>query len=251
METVTIMDDAIRLHGILEWAGEAPGPLVLCLHGFTSESGRAHNVAACEAMREAGFSTLRLDLYGHGKSGGAFRNHTLHKWISNTLAAAAFARGLDRVTELWLSGHSQGGLTAALVGGMMPDVVRGLILRAPAFMIPEGAREGNLLGQRFDPARIPDEFPTIKGLTLSGDYLRVAQTVYPEPAIRRFPGPALILQGERDDVVPPETARRAAALYARCRLVLLPGETHHFDVCQERMRAEIRCWLTELRERKN
>ena len=72
-EKITVLDHGVRLVGILERAAAEPGPLVIVLHGFTSSKDRTHTVAACEAMREAGFATLRFDLYGHGESGGEFR----------------------------------------------------------------------------------------------------------------------------------------------------------------------------------
>ena len=149
MQNISVMDDGIRLSAVLERPDAGRCPLVIVLHGFTSNKDKPHTLAACEAMREAGFATLRFDLYGHGESGGAFKDHTLHKWISNTLTVLDYARSLDFVTDIYLSGHSQGGLTAALVGGMAPDLVKGLILRAPAFMIPRCAREGNMLGGPF------------------------------------------------------------------------------------------------------
>lgn len=242
-ERITIPDDGIRLVGVLERPTAERCPLVLVLHGFTSSKDRPHTVAACEAMREAGFATLRFDLYGHGESGGEFRKHTLHKWISNTLTVIHHTEELDFVTDIWLSGHSQGGLTAALAAGLEPDRVSGLILRAPAFMIPRCAREGSMLGVPFDPARIPDEFPTIKGLTLGGNYIRDAQTICAEDAIDRFPGPVLLLHGEADDVVPLRDVQEAAERYRNCRLVLIPGETHHFDQKPEQMKTAIRSWL--------
>ncbi|MBR4502483.1 MAG: alpha/beta fold hydrolase [Clostridia bacterium] len=241
---MTIMDDGIRLSAVLERPEAERCPLVIVLHGFTSTKDKTHTLAACKAMREAGFATLRFDLYGHGESGGEFRDHTLHKWISNTLTVIGYARRLDFVTGIYLSGHSQGGLTAALAGGMAPDLVRGLILRSPAFMIPRCAREGSLLGFGFDPLRVPDEIRVIKGLTLNGNYIRVAQTVRVEDAMDRFPGPVLILHGDADDVVPPEDSAEAAGRYRNCRLEIIPGETHHFDRSPERMEKVIRDWLT-------
>ena len=240
------MDDGICLSAVLERPGTERCPLVIVLHGFTSAKDRPHTLAACEAMRAAGFATLRFDLYGHGESGGEFRNHTLYKWVSNTFAVLDYVRTLDFVTEIYLSGHSQGGLTAALAGGMAPDLIRGLILRAPAFMIPEGARNGILLGRTFDPMHIPDEMDVIKGLKLGGSYIRVAQTVHVEDAIKRFPGPVLLIQGAEDDLVPPEDSVRAAGEYQNCRLEMIHGETHHFDRYPEKMRTVIREWLTDL-----
>ena len=121
MSEMVINDDGIRLSAVLE-KPEGPDkcPLVILLHGFTSAKDRPHNILAAAAMREAGYATLRFDLYGHGESGGEFRKHTLHKWISNTMAVIDYARELG-YTDLYLSGHSQGGLVAALVAGMEAD----------------------------------------------------------------------------------------------------------------------------------
>ncbi len=240
-----ITDDGIRLNASLEMPGEKREkyPLVIILHGFTGHMEERHIVAMADMLRGIGCATLRADLYGHGHSGGKFHDHTLFKWMTNAMTLIDYARGLDFVTDIYLSGHSQGGLVAALAAGLEADRIRGLILRAPAFMIPDCARKGDMLGARFDPADIPDDLPVIKGLTLDGNYLRVAQGIRPEEAIDRFPGPVLILHGDRDDVVPAEDSVKAAARYARCTLVILPGETHHFDHDPERMKRVVRDWL--------
>ena len=242
-QAIRIEDDGIYLSAVLEEPENAGSKkIVIVLHGFTSAKDRPHTIQAAEAMREAGYATLRFDLYGHGESGGEFRKHTLYKWISNTMAVIDYVRKLG-YTELYLSGHSQGGLVAALAAGMEADRIRGLILRAPAFMIPQCARDGNLLGQAFDPQHIPDEVPVIKGLTLEGTYLRVAQTIRVEDAADRYPGPVLILHGDEDDMVPPDVSRQTAQRYSDCTLEMIPGETHHFDRHPERMREVIRDWL--------
>ena len=240
-----IYDDGIELNAVLEVPEDHDGHrLVILLHGFTSSKDRPHTIRTAAVMRDAGFATLRFDLYGHGESGGEFRKHTLFKWISNTMAVIDWARkqGFD---ELYLSGHSQGGLVAALVAGMEPDRIRGLVLRAPAFMIPQCARDGNMLGQEFDPDRIPDVVETIKGLELDGDYLRVAQIIHVEDATDRFKGPVLIVHGDRDDTVPVEDSRKYSERYKNCDLIVLPGETHHFDRHPDQMENLIRAWMIQ------
>ena len=242
-----INDDGIRLSAVLEKPDDRDiCPLVILLHGFTSAKDRPHNILAAAAMREAGYATLRFDLYGHGESGGEFRKHTLYKWISNTMAVIDDVRELG-FTDLYLSGHSQGGLVAALVAGMEADRIRGLILRAPAFMIPQAARDGGLMGFSFDPDHIPDSMTVIKGLELDGNYIRVAQTIHAEEAADRYKGPALILHGDEDDTVPLEDSRRMAQRYRNCELAVMAGETHHFDRQPEQMREIIRNWMEKQR----
>ena len=157
-----------------------------------------------------------------------------------------YARGLDFVTDVYLSGHSQGGLTAALVAGMAPDLIQGLILRAPAFMIPHGARDGCLLGFHFDPLRVPDEVEIASGVMLGGNYIRTAQTLHVEEAMDRFSGPVLIVHGDADDVVPPEDSVAAAARYRHAQLCMIHGETHHFNLFPEKTETCIREWLQAL-----
>ncbi len=238
-----INDDGIQLSAVLEQPENTKScPLMILLHGFTSSKDKAHTMLAAETMRKAGFATLRFDLYGHGESGGEFRKHTLYKWISNTMAVIDAARDLG-YTDLYLSGHSQGGLVAALAAGMEADRIRGMILRAPAFMIPQGAREGRLLGRTFDPDHIPDSVSTIKDLELDGNYFRVAQTIHAEDAADRYKGPVLILHGDEDDTVPLRDSQVMAARYSRCELAVMKGETHHFDRHPEQMQEIILKWL--------
>ena len=244
-----IEDDGIKLSIALDKPEGLPEkcPLIIVLHGFTSNKEKPHTLAACRAMNDVGFATLRVDMYGHGESGGEFRNHTLFKWLSNVLTVIDYARKLDFVTDLYLSGHSQGGLAAILAAGIEADRIRGLILRAPAVMIPEGARKGNLLGGTFDPEHIPDAVPTIKGLELNGNYIRTAQMIHVEEAIDRFTGPVLIIHGEYDDVVPLSYSVETSKRFMNCDLKVIAGDTHSFDLHKDQMADVIRNWLRDVK----
>ncbi len=239
-----VPDDRIRLSAVLEEPVQAVNkpPLVILLHGFGSTKNSPHQLLAAAAMHECGLATLRLDMYGHGDSDGAFREHTIFKWISNTLSAVEYIRGLGYNT-VWLSGHSQGGLVAALAAGMLTDRISGLILRAPAFMIPEWARLGSRAGLPFDPDHVPDTVRIFDGRELNGNYIRVAQTIDPWKSMDRYQGPVLIIHGDEDDVVPVGDSMRAAKRYRNCRLSVIRGEGHHFDRRPEEMTSILQEWL--------
>ena len=248
MKEFFIDSDGTRLHAKLDRPeGMKKGPLCILIHGFTGDMEEEHLIAARDAMMEAGVAVLRAEMYGHGGSDGEFRKHTLYKWVTNAIDVVNYAKSLDFVTDLYLSGHSQGGLLTMLVGGMFPDDFKAIIPLSPAWMIPENAREGIILGMTFDPEHIPDDVPTIKNLTLGGNYIRVAQTVYAEETAARYKGPVLILQGDEDDMVPVQVSARASERYAQCELAVIPGETHHFDRYPEEMAWRIRSFCEKIR----
>ena len=244
-----IQDDGIRLNAVLDMPeGWQPGqrcPLVVVIHGFTGHSEEAHIVAVSKGINAVGFATLRADMYGHGHSDGEFRKHTLYKWLTNALTVIDYARALDFVTDLYLCGHSQGGLLVMLAAAMKHDIVKGLIPLSPAWMIPEIARRGELLGERFDPDHIPEVLHGWDGLELDGNYARVAQTIRVEDAIDRYRGPVLIVHGDADEAVPVAYGIRAAEAYANAKLVLLPGDDHCYARHLDAVVAAVQDWLQQ------
>lgn len=245
MSRFEIMDDGIRLNAKLDMPEGSPEkcPLVIVIHGFTGHMEERHIIAVSQALNEVGFATLRVDMYGHGSSGGRFEDHTLYKWLTNAMTVIDYARSLDFVTDLYLCGHSQGGMTVMLAGAMKHEFIKGIIPLSPAWMIPAGARNGTLLGQVFDPDRIPDVLPGFGESGLKGNYIRVAQTIHVEEAIDRFTGPVLIVHGDQDEAVPVEYGIQAAERYQNCKLVLIPGDTHCYDNHLDQVLDAVQDWI--------
>ena len=242
--------DDVRLNAKLELPdNEAEkSPLMIISHGFTGHMEERHILAAADTVRSLGFAVLRVELYGHGRSGGSFHDHDIRKWVDELTAIIDRTRRLDFVSEIWLCGHSQGGLAVMLAAVERKDAVAGLIPLSPAWVIPAMTRMGNMLGQPFDPDNIPEEVPLGSGVSLSGNYFRVAQSIEVEPAIRAYEGPVLIVHGTADETIPYSFAEQAAALYKHCTLVPVEGDTHCFDRHLEKMCAAVRDWL-EARDR--
>ena len=106
-EEFYISCDGIRLHckldrpvpagsgGDLRLGGDLhPGkiPLVLVIPGLTGHMEEPHIVAVAEALAQNGYASLRVELYGHGKSEGAFHDHTLFHWAIELMAVIDYAR---------------------------------------------------------------------------------------------------------------------------------------------------------------
>ena len=243
-----IIDDGIKLDATIDMPQGKTGkcPLVIIIHGFTGNKEEEHLTAVSHMLNGIGLATLRVDMYGHGQSEGQFRDHTLFKWMNNAMAVIDYALTLDFVTDLYLCGHSQGGLTVILAAALKHDKIKGLIPMSPATMIPDCARKGDLLGIKFDPDNLPDEVPTYdeeKNLTLRSNYVRVAQTIHVEEAIDRYKGPVLLVHGDADETVPVQCSVDAAKRYNNAELVVIPGDDHCYHYHLDQVVEAVRAWM--------
>ncbi len=250
MQEFYIEHDSIPLHAKLEFPERSASklPLVIVLHGFTGHMEEEHITAVSRMFNKCGFATLRIELYGHGMSGGKFADHTLLKWLSEMMTVIDYARGLDFVTDLFLCGHSQGGLMVMLAGAAKHDVIRAIIPLSPAAMIPEQARKGSILGTEFDPLHVPDVLKVYEDEELKGNYVRTAQLVFVEPAIDAFDKDVLIVHGDRDESVPVEVGVRAAKRYKKAKLVLIPGDDHCYNYHLDQVTEAIREFMEQYKD---
>jgi pimeloyl-ACP methyl ester carboxylesterase len=195
----------------LAWAlRDGRGPTVVFLPGFASDMTAAKATTLAETCAARGQAMLRLDYSGHGKSGGAFADGTIGRWLADALAV------IDRVSEgpLLLVGSSMGGWIGLHVALARPDRVAALvgIAAAPDFTEtqmwesmtpPERAR---LLADGFLEA--PSQY---------GPPLRITRALIEEGRKHLLLGgpialtiPVRLLHGQRDEDVPWETALRLA-----------------------------------------
>ena len=83
MKEFYIDDDGVKLHAKLEMPeGKDRCPLVIVVHGFTGDMEEEHIIETAKAATSVGYAALRIEMYGHGKSGGTFFEHTLYKWVT-------------------------------------------------------------------------------------------------------------------------------------------------------------------------
>lgn len=240
--------DGIDIHVKLDFPKEQKKkmPLLIVISGLTGHMEEDHIIAVAKAANEIGFATLRGELYGHGKSGGKFYDHTVMHWMLETMRLIDHVSELPFVSDIYLSGHSQGGLTAALGAGLKPVSVKALLLLAPAMNIWDGARKGELFGMKFDPEELPKEFGE-SDWRVSSNYLRAAGMLPVEDAIRNYHGPVLIVHGTADESVPYHFGADLVTKYEHAELVTIEDEDHCYTKHLDQVTAAVQRFLEEQR----
>ncbi len=260
-----IMDDGIRLDAVwdmpegiqlvhvgsggsgLRLYGKPDYKLPVCIiiHGFTGWKEERHLEAVAKGLNSIGMAVLRVDMYGHGHSEGEFRDHTLYKWLSNITRVVDYARSISFVSDIWLCGHSQGGLAVILAGAMLQDRIKGMIPMSAAIQIPQLIRDGWFFGTDITSG-IPDEITVPgKGLKLSGNYARVARTLHVEEAMESFKKPVLLVHGDADAAVPVHYSEEADECFENSTCVIIQGDTHGFDYHLDLAVDAITEWMKE------
>ena len=109
---------------------EAPLGTVLLSHGYAEHSGRYAHLRS--ALTRAGYDVAYYDHAGHGTSEGPRARVDVGALIRDFGDARRAALAHARTPDLFLFGHSMGGLIAAASTILDPTRLRGTVLSAPA-----------------------------------------------------------------------------------------------------------------------
>ena len=131
---INIKRDGLFLHGLIDIPDQDKFDLVILMHGFAADLGYTKNQILYDltpVLRQNGFGTLRFDFNGHGKSEGSLSEMTILNELADANAVLDFARQLKGVRNIYLLGHSQGGVIASLMAAYYPEVIAKLVLMSP------------------------------------------------------------------------------------------------------------------------
>ena len=208
-------------------------PLVILCHGFGGNcQSRLFNDIAEDLYRNR-IATLRFDFNGHGKSDGLFQNMTVLNEIEDLKDVIKWARQQSWVENISLLGHSQGGVVASMTAGELGDeVIKNVVLMAPAAVLRDDALRGNTMGAQYDPWNMTADYVQLPfgGLKLGRKYIETAVNLPIYETAFNYDGPVLVIHGTRDRVVPYTYGERYNQGYKHSSIKLLPGEDHGFNV---------------------
>ena len=140
MTTMTTKD-GLELRVRRDDPASTPRARVVLVHGIGDQVDGVPYLTAAAALTARGFAVRRLELRGHGQSGG--RRAYVHAWSDFRDDLGAF---VDQVSAerpalpLFLVGVSMGGLIVTNYAAHRPDGLRGVVAIAPALSDTGGSR---------------------------------------------------------------------------------------------------------------
>ena len=202
---VTIDGDHGKLAAILQQPTLAQGqqcPIVLLCHGFGgTKDGQMFDLIA-DSLAAHGIGSIRFDFNGHGQSEGEFKDMTVPNEIEDAKKVIEYVRDLRWVSKIALLGHSQGGVVSSMLAGELANDISAVVLMAPAAVLRDDAIRGSTMGKQYNPLD-PPEFVELWGnIKLGRNYIKTAFTLPIYETAARYHGPACIIHGTGDRVVP-------------------------------------------------
>ena len=235
-EVVFIDGDHGRLKALIQKPELKQGekcPMVIFCHGFTGTKDGPMFELIADTLQAHGIASIRFDFNGHGESEGDFKDMTVPNEIEDAKKVVAYVRDLRYVSSMAIVGHSQGGVVAAMTAGQLSEELRTpafktVALMAPAAVLRDDAIRGNIMGKQYDPFDPGEYVEMWGGLKLGAQYIRTAFSLPIYETAVKYQGPALIIHGNGDRVVPYTYGERFHQIWPKSELVIQEYFDHVF-----------------------
>ena len=230
-QNISIDGDHGKLSAVLQTPeGKTEYPLVIIMHGFTGNKEEALLTTLADDLEKEGIASLRFDFNGHGQSEGRFEDMTVPNEIEDAKHVYEYASKLPGVTSVSMAGHSQGGVVTSMTAGILGTAkVKSIALMAPAAVLREDAIRGQIFDKHYDSLNPPATIDIFKSLKLGADYVRTARNLPIYETASQYQGPAFMIHGTGDIVVPYTYSLRYQRIYFNGKVKLVEGEDHGFS----------------------
>ena len=232
-QTVTIDGDHGKLHAVIHKPELKDGercPMVLLCHGFMGNKEGALEKQIAALLQAKGIASIRFDFNGHGQSEGRFQDMTVPNEIVDAKKVIEYVSNLPYVESVAITGHSQGGVVAAMTAGDLgAEKIKAVVLLAPAAVLRDDAIRGSTMGATYDPFNLGEYVELFRGLKLGAEYIRTAFSLPIYDTAAKYQGPALIIHGTGDRVVPYTYGERFHQIWDGSELVIIDKADHGFS----------------------
>ena len=233
-EKITIQGSVGNLSAVLQTPdGIAEGekcPVVILMHGFMGNKDGMLEKLTADKLAQNGIASIKFDFNGHGESEGPFSGMTVPNEIEDAKLVYEYVKSLPFADPVAMTGHSQGGVVASMTAGDLgADNIKCVVLLAPAAVLRDDAIRGNTMGARYNPLDPPEYVQLFGDKKLGREYIKTAFSLPIYETAQKYTGPACIIHGTGDQVVPYTYGERYHNIWPGSELHILHAADHMFS----------------------
>lgn len=200
--------------------GKGPFPLVIYGHGY----GYNFPLFNLKLLAKKGIATGFFDFGGgspHSRTTGSSLNMSVMTQAEEMTAVLNELRTHPAIDsqQIFLCGNSQGGYVATITGINNQDLVQGMVLLCPAYIISTNATEYFTLAHPQSPLQFGN-------MQISQRYYTDIKDYDPFKAMQTFTKPVTLIHGDADTLVPLAYAQKAAQQFPNAHLMIAKGAGH-------------------------
>jgi len=227
-ESLWIKNGERNIYGVISkprYSGSRQ-PVAIISHGFngTHHYGRTY----FETLNSLGYQVYVFD-FPCGSIFSSSDSNTMNMSILDEKSdLRAIVRHFQQQPDvdpknIVLIGESQGGFVTALTSAEIPKEISAVVLVFPALCIPANWQE------RYPKVSDIPDTTRLWNVPLGRRFFLELRDINVFKTIRKYKGPVLIVQGDKDAVVLMEDSKRAVKTYKNARLHVIPGAGHGFN----------------------
>ncbi|MCF7871678.1 alpha/beta hydrolase [Candidatus Woesearchaeota archaeon] len=232
-QKITFKDSiGTKLVGILSDPNpEEEKPVIICVHGFIIHKNNSTNTFLKETFDIHNIASFRIDLYGHGESGGKFKEITITKATDGILKAIELMKEKG-YKKIGLIGSSFGGISSTIAASKTNDLFV-LGLKCPVSNYKdkhleqkskEELKNWKEQGYISHKSSRPQDEEKLN-YTFFEDY--DANDGY--KAAENIDIPVVIVHGAKDVDVPVKQSKKISKIFKNCELHIMENATHYFE----------------------
>jgi pimeloyl-ACP methyl ester carboxylesterase len=227
-----------------QWNTVSPEAVpVLIVHGFGSSMTGPQQlfVQTARALAARGAVVRSYDRLGHGMSDGDFADIRMGDEVDQVVAmvralaadaagATTGAGGTSDPRPVHVVAHSLGAVESVLAATRVPDLVASLTLWSPAGVVVDDiVGKDEIQGQPLAPVRERGWFD-FGGMALGRAFIDEVRDGFDVwGPVSTYPGPAVVVHGTGDTIVPVEYGQRYAELLPRAEFVGVADADHSWS----------------------
>ena len=219
-----------RIYGVA-YVPETEGKVPLVI--FSHELGNDHTSGEryAERLAEAGYAAYVFDFcggtVGGNKSDGSNKDMSVLTEASDLEAVLSSCRSWEFVDagQIVLLGGSMGGLVTTVVGCTHPEDIAGMILLYPAL----SAKADSGMDRYATKEDVPEDVSLFGGwIHVGRSFITDLWDVDFDQLLSSYPGPMLLLHGDKDGTVPLSYSEEASKIIPDCEFHVIKDGGHEF-----------------------